>query len=343
MTDFTAIQPTITAISASNSQPAIGTSVFITASVTNATTSGVFLAYRNAGSSPFLRIQMFDDGLHGDGNANDGVFGATVNVSSGKTEYYLYAENAQTGIFSPQRADVEFYTLIAQAPAGGNLVINEFLASNVSTVADQDGEFDDWIEILNHTDEIIQFDSIYLSDSYNNLLKWKFPDGTVIQPHSYLTVWADDDGLQAGLHASFKLSATGERIALTHSATGVIDSISFGFQTADISMQRCPDDTGSFVFAVPSFGTSNNCPTSISEEMSNSEVIAFPNPCIANIQIQSLYQEINTVRIINLIGQTVFQQQGIHSSNLAIDLAKLPNGLYMIVINDTIYRKIIKK
>ena len=216
LADFTATQPNITSISVSNSQPAIGTSVFITATVTNASSSGVYLSFRDAGFSPFLQVQMFDDGMHGDGTASDGIFGSTINVSGGKTEYYLYAENSQAGIFSPQRADVEFYTLTAQASANGYLVINEFLASNVSTIADQDEEFDDWVELRNLSADTISLDSVYLSDSYTNLLKWKFPDGTVIQPYSYLTVWTDDDGLQAGLHASFKLSASGERVALTH-------------------------------------------------------------------------------------------------------------------------------
>ncbi|MFZ4547657.1 MAG: CotH kinase family protein [Bacteroidales bacterium] len=343
LADFTATQPVINSIQVSNNQPAIGTLVFITANVTNASSSGVYIAYRNAGFSPFLRVQMFDDGLHGDGAASDGVFGASIPISAGKTEYYLYAENSQAGIFSPQRADVEFYTLTAQASANGNLVINEFLASNVTIIADQDGEFDDWVEIRNLTDQVIALDSVYLSDSYTNLLKWKFPDGTAIQPYSYLTVWTDDDGLQAGLHASFKLSASGERVALTHATSGVLDSISFGVQTNDISMQRCPDASGDFIFATPSFSDTNNCTTSITEEISDPKLSVFPNPCVKYVHIQSPDLVINTVRVINMVGQVVLQKQGINTNKLDFDFSHLPCGLYILVLNDVVSHKVVKE
>lgn len=343
LADFTAVQPGISDIMVSNTQPALNTTVHITASITNASATGVFLCSRTADFAPFERILMVDDGMHGDGTAGDGIFGSTITVSSGKTEYYLYAENTQAGIFSPQRAGIEFYTLIAQVTAGdGNLVINEFLASNTATMADQDGEYDDWIEILNISSEVVSLDSLYLSDSYSNLQKWKFPDGTLIQPNGFLVVWADDDDAQAGLHASFKLSASGERIALTHGTEGIIDSVSFGVQSEDISMQRCPDETGGFVFAVPSFADTNNCVTSIGEEIRASEISVFPNPVSDILQIRSGNETINSIRVINIIGKTVLHQQGCNSNTIELPLSQFPEGIYMILVNDAIGRKIVK-
>lgn len=51
---------------------------------------------------------MYDDGNHNDGAAGDGNYGTSFVVSSGKMEYYVYAENNLAGIFSPARAEHEF-------------------------------------------------------------------------------------------------------------------------------------------------------------------------------------------------------------------------------------------
>ncbi len=343
LADFTAVQPVISGIAVSDNHPPIGAVVHITANITNAMASGTFLAYRSGDVEPFKRILMFDDGFHGDGAANDGVYGSSITISAYKTEYYFYAENNQAGIFSPQQAEMNFYTLYTQVPANSNLVINEFLASNVSAVADQDGEFDDWIEILNLSDNLISLDSMYLSDSYTNLQKWQFPSDTSILPNGYLVVWADDDGQQKGLHASFKLSASGERIALTHATKGIFDTISFGTQSNDISMQRCPNVAGGFIFATPTFADSNNCVTSIDENSSNTELTIFPNPVTDQLNIVSGNKAINTIRIVNLLGMTVFERNGLNTSSLAMAFENFPVGIYLVIINGMISRKIVKE
>ena len=46
--------------------------------------------------------------------------------------------------FRHNAAEYEYYLLTVT----GDVVINEFMASNSSTVADQDGEYDDWIRIV---------------------------------------------------------------------------------------------------------------------------------------------------------------------------------------------------
>jgi hypothetical protein len=77
----------------------------------------------------------------------------------------------------------------------------------------------------------------YLSDEPNNPRKWQFPAGTTIPPNGFLIVWADEDGLAAaGLHASFKLSASGESIFLTDTDANfnaVLDSVTFDAQQTE--------------------------------------------------------------------------------------------------------------
>ncbi|RPH92378.1 T9SS C-terminal target domain-containing protein [candidate division KSB1 bacterium] len=144
--------------------------------------------------------------------------------------------------------------------AGGQtVVINEFLASNNSTVTDQDGEYDDWIELYNNSAADVPLLGYYLSDDGDDLTQWTLPD-TIISAHSYLIVWADEDEEQSGLHANFKISASGEALYLSNVSAAVIDEVSFGAQTADISYGRYPNGTGNFRALYPTSGGPNNNP-----------------------------------------------------------------------------------
>ena len=48
------------------------------------------------------------------------------------------------------------------------------MASNQSTLMDEDGDFPDWIELYNPTTDTIFLNNYYLSDDTLNLRKWKF-------------------------------------------------------------------------------------------------------------------------------------------------------------------------
>jgi hypothetical protein len=138
---------------------------------------------------------------------------------------------------------------------GQGLTINEFMADNLSTVADQDGEYDDWVEIYNNSDAVISLSGYYLSDD-DNLTRWAFPD-TSIPSHGFLIVWVDDDVNQVGLHTNFKLSAYGEAVNLSGPGPVLVDSVSYGPQMTDISSGRYPDGTGSFRYMYPTFAAAN--------------------------------------------------------------------------------------
>lgn len=136
------------------------------------------------------------------------------------------------------------------------LVINEFQAANDTTVADQDGQFDDWIELYNNSATPENLLGYFLSDHDDSLTRWAFPD-TTIAAFSYLIVWADNDDTQAGLHATFRLNAAGESIFLKQTEHGIVDQVNFGTQFSDISYGRFPNGSGSFHFMAPTFAAEN--------------------------------------------------------------------------------------
>ena len=143
----------------------------------------------------------------------------------------------------------------------GELYINEFMADNDATIEDPDdtGKFEDWIEIYNPGTESVDLSGIYLTDDVTDPTQWQFADGTTIAAGGYLVIWADNDTDQGDTHASFKLSADGETIALynTDGAT-LIDSVEFDAQETDISYGRYPDGSETFVsMSTPTPGSAN--------------------------------------------------------------------------------------
>ncbi len=152
------------------------------------------------------------------------------------------------------------FTSAAFAQCGndyGVLVINEFMARNI-VYTDQDGEFDDWVEIHNTSDENINLQGYFLSDGHSNRTKFQFPD-TVIDGGGYIVVWCDGDIEQAGLHTSFSLNGTlGERLVLSNPDTVVIDHFDFGSVDNIKSFSRYPNGHGPFRFAIPSPDAPNN-------------------------------------------------------------------------------------
>ena len=274
---FQALQPEIANVQYSPSTVAPGTQVWFTAAVANA--ASVQLGFCLVPHGRFGKATMYDDGNHNDGLAGDGIYGVSLTAGMTGIDYYIYAENADAAMFSPERAEYEYYSVPVQL----DVVINEFMADNVATVPDQDGEYDDWVEFYNNGTTAISLNGFHLTDKSYNLDKWTFPD-TVIAAGSYLVVWADEDSSQAGLHANFKLSSLGELLILSDPDTNIIDEITYGPQKADTTTGRYPNGTGPFIVMWPTFGAENinTFPTAVPEPGTCPDIAVlrqnFPNP-----------------------------------------------------------------
>ena len=149
--------------------------------------------------------------------------------------------------------------------AGTNLpaitvALNEVMASNDSTLSDEDGDFTDWIELINWGDSEVSLEGWGLSDDYDRPFRWVFPSVT-LQPGKFLLVRASGkDRRQAGqpLHTSFSISAAGEEVLLTHPDGQRIDTLTPRAIPTGLSAGRQPDGIGDwFFFTAPTPGTSN--------------------------------------------------------------------------------------
>ncbi len=341
LSDFTATEPSITGVTVSNTSPALNSTITVTASVANET--AVYLGSRTDVEDRFVRTPMFDDGLHNDGAANDGVYGADVVMSNIFVQYYIYADGATIGKFSPVRAEHEYHTVNIASPPVSDIVINELLASNSAIVADLNGEYDDWIELHNNTNSAINIGGYFLSDNVDKLMKWEIPAGTTIPANGYQIIWADEDSSQGVFHANFKLSSAGETLFLSNASGTIVDQIFFPAQTTDISYGRFANGTGPFQTMPPTFNGINNINTSTNTiTKSKTKIRVSPNPANEHVNLELLgaNNALKNVSVYDLNGRIIYHNT--LKKNLKINTSNWAPALYIIKVDDASIKVIVE-
>jgi hypothetical protein len=123
-------------------------------------------------------------------------------------------------------------------PNPGAVVINEILAHSHADASD-------WIELYNTIATAIDIGGWFISDSNENLFKYKIANGTTIGPNGYLVLYEDlnfgntDD---PGCHEPFALSENGESLYLSSAQNDVLTGYrnveDFGASETDVSFGR---------------------------------------------------------------------------------------------------------
>ncbi len=149
--------------------------------------------------------------------------------------------------------------------------ISEFMAINNTTLADEDGSYSDWIELYNSATNAMDLTDWYLSNKATNLTQWRFPS-TNLGPNQFLVVFASNKNRRvpgAPLHTNFKLSGSGEYLALVM-PDGVTKAsefapafpqqyadISYGYvMTGAVTRLIAPEATGHALVPLEDVGTS---------------------------------------------------------------------------------------
>lgn len=317
--------PVITNVSSGN-ETTFGDTTTISALVSNST--AVYLGYRYSKSDRFTRVSMYDDGAHGDGSAGDNVFGVSLALNSLGVQYYIYAENQSTGVFAPERAEHEFYsiepTIASIQPS--QIVVNEVAPNNNAGIENENGKFKDWIEVYNSTGQTLGLSGLYLTDDVADLTKWNFPGKSLIKPYEHMIIWADDmDKTYLDLHTNFNLSGFGDVVFLTD-GVNLIDSVSFGSTALNTGVGRCVDATGAFanvVMLTP--GAVNDCSTSVNN-VSQVNFILYPNPA-TEFFIVSGEEAFSSVEVYSLSGERI-----VSSSQHIVSIGSLSAGCYLVVV-----------
>ncbi len=191
-----------------------------------------------------------------------------------------------------------------------DVMINEFLAKNDSFNQDEFGEYDDWLELYNYSNEDMNLAGSYLTDNPDNLTKWQIPENTNISAGGFLLFWCDEDQEQGENHTNFKLNAGGEYLALVaFDGVTIFDEITFGEQSSDISFGRFPDGGDTWIFMQPT-PIAANVTLSIDGECSAELVLQnYPNPFTTQTSISfnltTEHTESTELIIYNIKGQKV--------------------------------------
>jgi len=250
-------------------------------------------------------------------------------------EIILTADSRLDALFEPD-----------ELGAFSGLCINELLALNDQGHPDENGEYDDWIELYNESPDAIDIGGLYVTDDLSEPGMWQIPatspDSTTIQPGEFLLLWADKDTDQGILHLNIKLSGDGKQIGLarqTDEGFVFLDTVVFGSQTSNVSYGRFPDGGANFqFFTVPSPAYAN-ISTAITDESAKIPVSTelhqnYPNPFNASTVIRFRLQTESDVKltIYDITGRkikTLIDQRltaGEYSE--FFDAADLSSGIY---------------
>ncbi len=149
------------------------------------------------------------------------------------------------------------------------VVINEVLSSNSTVLADENGSYEDWVELFNTGATTVNLNGYGLSDDAALPLKWTFPNVS-IGAGQYLIVWCSDKNRRvpgSPLHTNFKITSDGEAVILSSPAGVLVNNSPAIGSLQNISIGRSPNGTGNFLFfGIPTPNAANTT-ASYSEEL----------------------------------------------------------------------------
>ena len=112
----------------------------------------------------------------------------------------------------------------SKGASNSHIRISEFCTSNIDTIADEDGDYPDWIELENPTEESIDLRAFFLTDEALQPNKYRLPS-YVMAPRERALIFASGKTRESSrppFHAPFKLRTTGDYLALVERDSGIV-------------------------------------------------------------------------------------------------------------------------
>lgn len=279
----------------------------------------------------FLAPEFTDSGIFPDEQI-DSIYTYRTNspTVNGKLYYKIICTNPET----TYPCSTSFLWTNASSDL---LFINEVMPSNSSTLADEVGEYDDWLEIYNGGTTAVNLSEYYISDEMADWNKFRLPAMT-LNPGEFVIVWLDGDPEQGILHADFSLNSGENQVWLNKLDEGeprAVDYFAYpSSPNGELSWERITDGSDIINFTdAPTPGTTNFI-TSLVDENQKHPLI-YPNP--ANDRI-NFGETILMVKAYDSTGKKVTTEY----MTSTLNVSTWPAGLYTVHLDDYVCRILIQ-
>jgi hypothetical protein len=216
-----------------------------------------------------------------------------------------------------KRLKILLLLLLFYTGSFGQVTINEFMASNTSTVKDPDFNNDaDWIELYNNGTTAINLNGYFLTDNLSKPNKWTISNLT-IEAKGFVILWADSK--DSANHTNFNLSATAEQIGLFKTDLTPVDTLSYGLQDPNISMGRSTDGSTTWTLFTKSTPGSSNTSTSYNGIVKSDPSFSLPGGVYHNAVTLSIKSIFGGVVRFTLDGTEPNEQSPIAGEPITID------------------------
>lgn len=150
-------------------------------------------------------------------------------------------------------------TLLSACSSDGRVIISEFMASNDTVLADDQGEFGDWIELYNAGTTTVDLDGWFITDDARVPRRWRLPEVN-LAASEFLVIFASGKNrvrADEQLHTNFRLRAASDYLALVRPSGSVASEYRpYPEQRPDVSYGMTDSGTEDFL-AKPSPGAAN--------------------------------------------------------------------------------------
>lgn len=101
------------------------------------------------------------------------------------------------------------------------------MAANTDVVMSPAFNFDGWVELYNPTDEAVLLDGCYLSDDFEEPMKWQIPDSSlVVEPNGFFLLWFGSNTIRC-TQAPFALDCEGGDLVLSSPSGEAVARLSY--------------------------------------------------------------------------------------------------------------------